>query len=592
MVKRLLVIDRDDQGNFLLSVEAGTMTLGSNSRSQEAILRDLHISRIRCEIEVAEDHVVICKPESAPGGALRLKELRPGEVFQIGRARLQLEDVAKTPENVSAASEASVLSGFSDKLLSDDAIPAPAAAPAHPPAETKTETSESQVRKRLLVVDGADKGRVFMLPESGTVSVGKSSKHCDIVVHDLYVSRIHCQLEIDGDHIEVTHLHGDNGTLINGQRITKQSLGIGDILRVGNEHLRLETALDDDSLKDTAEMDSAGEEGEDTYEVEVVEDEAEEVELVKEEEDEARPAATDDPYALPHEPIDQLRKLEGQTLANYQIGPLLGRGHTSLIFRALDGKNKQLVALKVMSPDFPSGDAELQRFVKALKVWAHLRNPNLVTLFGAGKSGHLCWLAREYIEGESLTRLVQRLKEGGRLSWERAIRVAVHLGKVLDFLHKNRVAHGNLTPRNVLIQKSDQATKLADLMLNQALEGSKLQKVILGKKLLAELPYLAPEQTDPHAPGSSLGDLYSLGAVLYFLLTGEPPFTGTTPREVVSRIREGKVVRPRELQRGIPAPFEAAVLMMMARQPEDRFQTAADFLAAVEPLAAENDIEV
>jgi serine/threonine-protein kinase len=603
MVKRRLVIDRDDQGNFVLSVEAGTMTLGANSRSFEAVLRDLHISRIHCEIEVSEDHVVICKPGStsgSPAGAQSLQELRLGESVQIGRARLRLEDVATEEADGSAAAERPVLANFSDKLLGEEVQQPAPAAPAPADAGAETSTMDVRLGKRLFVVDGADQGHAFLLPEKGTVTIGKSTKDADVVLHDLYLARIHCQLEIDGDHIVVRHLHGDNGTLVNGQRIKEQTITIGDIIRVGNEHLRLETVLLDESQDESEEMGSGVEGVEETDGVELLEGETEEVELVEEgeaevevvEEEQAQPAASNDPYALPHPPVDQLRELEGQTLGYYQLGPLLGRGHTSLVFRTLDGKNKQLVALKVMSPDFPSSDAELQRFVKALKVWAHLRRPHLVSLYGAGKTGPYCWLAREYIEGESLVRLVQRLKESGRLGWERAIRVAIHLGKALDFLHKNRVAHGNLTPRNVLIQKSDQVTKLADLMLNQALEGSKLQKLILGKKLLAELPYLAPEQTDPHAPGTPLGDLYSLGAVLYYLLTGEPPFTGETPREVAARIRAGKLVRPRKLQRDIPAPLDAAVLMLMARRPEERFQTATEFLAAIEPIAAEQEIEV
>lgn len=585
MVKRRLVIDRDDQGNFVLAVEAGTMTFGANSKSFEAILRDLHISRIHCEIEVTEDHVVICKPGSTSGslanGAQSLQELRLGESIQIGRARLHLEDAAADPAADSPAAEAPVLTNFSDQLLTEEDQLPPSAAPAPPDAAAETSTMNARLGKRLFVIDGADQGHAFLLPESGTITIGKSSKDADIVLHDLYLSRIHCELEIDGDRIVVKHLHGDNGTLVNGKRIKEQNIVLNDIIRVGNEHLRLETVLLDES---------DGEEVEETSEVEVLEDETAEVERA--EGGEAQPSANNDPYALPHPPVDQLRKLEDQTLGNYQLGPLLGRGHTSLVFRSLDVKNKQLVALKVMSPDFPSSDAELQRFVQVLKVWAHLRRPHLVTLYGAGKTGPYCWLAREYIEGESLVRLVQRLKDGGRLGWERAVRVGIHLGKALDFLHKNRVAHGNVTPRNVLIQKSDQVTKLADLMLNQALEGSKLQKFILGKKLLAELAYLAPEQTDPHAPGTPLGDLYSLGAVLYYLLTGEPPFTGATPREVAARIREGKLVRPRNLQRGIPAPLDAAVLKLMARRPPDRYQTAAEFLAAVQPLVAEHEIEV
>jgi serine/threonine-protein kinase len=259
----------------------------------------------------------------------------------------------------------------------------------------------------------------------------------------------------------------------------------------------------------------------------------------------------------------------------------------------MDTKSQQLVALKVISPDFPANDAELQRFIKALKVLSPLQNPHLPSLCGAGKSGHYCWISREYVEGEGLVRLVQRLSEGGgRFDWTRACRVAIHLGKALNFLHSRGITHGNITPRNVLIRKSDRMTKLADLMLSRALEGSKLQKAILGKKLMAELPYMAPEQTDPHAPGTPLGDIYALGTVLYFLLTGQPPFTGATPRDIAARVREGKVERPSKLQRGIPAPFEAAVLLMMARRPEERFPTAAEMLDAVQRLADEHDIEV
>jgi serine/threonine protein kinase len=95
-----------------------------------------------------------------------------------------------------------------------------------------------------------------------------------------------------------------------------------------------------------------------------------------------------------------------------------------------------------------------------------------------------------------------------------------------------------------------------------------------------------------HAPGTPLGDIYALGAVLYFLLTGQPPFTGATPRDVLARIREGEIERPSKLQRGIPAPFEAALLLMMARRPEERFPTAAEMLDAVERIALEHEIEV
>ena len=304
-----------------------------------------------------------------------------------------------------------------------------------------------------------------------------------------------------------------------------------------------------------------------------------------------QPGTASGSFMLPHSPVDQLLELEGQTFGHFQIESLLGRGQSGLVFRAQDHKSKQTVSLKVLAADFPASDTELSRFVSALKTASSLHHPSLVTVNSAGKSGPYCWLSREYVEGESLTRRIRRLQEGGKPDWKAACRLALHLASLLEFLHRHKVAHGNITPRNVLIRARDQMTKLADLMLDRALEGSKLQKATLDKKLLTELPYRAPEQTDPHTAATPLGDIYSVGVVLYAVLTGKPPFTGETTKAVLSQIQAAKVVPPTKLQRGIPALFETTVLMMMAHRPEERFQTAADMLAAVESFAEKNDIE-
>jgi pSer/pThr/pTyr-binding forkhead associated (FHA) protein len=592
MAKRHLFIDGDDQGHFFLSVERGTLTIGVDPKNAEAVLRGLHISRIHCEIEVEEDLVVVGSPETTTGASTAKppfrQELHTGQALQVGHAHLRLEGARAAPSTETGA------------------VAAPKAAP-----------TPGRLIKRLFVIDGADQGRSFPLPDSGTLTIGKSHKCSDIVLHDLFVSRVHCQLQIEGDKVVVMHMEGDNGTLINGQRITEQELRLGEVLRVGNEHLRLETAVVEDSPaskteKDTGTISIAGEEDvievveeedgievvEEDYGLEVIEEEdgveviEEETEVLTAEPAEEPAEPSEDPYCLPHPSVDQLVALENQVLGRYQIGPLLGRGQSSLVFRAQDLKTNQRVALKVLSPDFPSSDAELQRFVRALKVTPTLPHPHLVTIHGAGKSGTYCWIAREYVEGESLTRLIQRLNAAGKLEWTFACRVAIQLGKALHFLHQHRVTHGNITPRNILIRHSDKLTKLADLMLNRALDGSRLQKAILGKKLLAELPYLAPEQTDPHASVSPLADLYALGTVLYALLTGRPPFLGASPKEVLTLIREGKVVKPSKLQPGIPPSFERAVLKMMARRPEERFQTAEEMLAVVEPIAEENGIKM
>ena len=346
MSKRLLVIDGDDREAFFLSVDGGTMTLGGDPANVEAVLRGLHITRIHCEVEVEEDRVVVGNPDGVTGDGSFRQELQPGEIFQLGHSSLRLGGAAG---------------------------PAPAAAPAAPKPAAAAAPPLTQTKRRLFVIDGADKGRFFPLPESGTVMIGKSHKSCDIVLHDLYVARVHCQLKVDDDLILVSHLEGDNGTLINGQRIKEQTLAMGDVLRVGNEHLRLEFfQAEEKKPGDDSEVGSGVSE-EDAYDVagdeeavdlEVLEDDEEVVEVIEEDVEDAaeevgQKAAAGGAFSLPHPPVDQLLKLEDQVLGHFRIGPLLGRGQSGVVFRALDSRNNQTVALKILSPDFPDSDAEL-----------------------------------------------------------------------------------------------------------------------------------------------------------------------------------------------------------------------------------------
>src|SRR5262249_28267775 len=163
-----------------------------------------------------------------------------------------------------------------------------------------------------------------------------------------------------------------------------------------------------------------------------------------------------------------------------------------------------------------------QRFVLTHRVAPQLHHNNLLTIYGAGRTGAYCWLAREHVEGESLAGLVARLKDGGKFTWSPAARVAGHLARALAVFHEHKIVHGNITPKNVLIRSSDKLTKLADLMLAKALEGSKLELAIAEKKLRVELPYMAPEQTRSETLVDHLTDLYSVGAVVYLLLVGQP----------------------------------------------------------------------
>jgi len=555
MSSMVLVIDGQDRGRFSLSVDGGTLTVGIPSQA-EAVLKDLHIKRIRCELEVEDNAVVVRDP-----GALALfadRELVSGGLVQLGHADLRFAefvDKAPTEELVSPEKETPEELVAPEKDASEDLVtpepdalemPEDAPAPAAPAANAAS--AAAWVPKLLRITAGLDLGKTFVVPGIGTVSIGKSHQRAEIVLHDLAVSRVHCELQPDGDRILISHIEGANGTWVNGIRIAgKKELRPGDTVRVGDTSLKLE----------------------------IIGPEVPEVEIEELEDVASEPGPA-------YSKAEELLGLSGRELGHYRVGAVLGHGHSGVVYLGEDLKTKQAVALKVLASDFPASGAELQHFVQALKAANSLHHANLVGLHGAGKNGGYCWLARDYVEGKSVPQLIQQCKDEGQFKWKRAGRLAVQLARALVFLHGHKIIHGNITPANVLFSEADKVFRLADARLADALAGSKLLGLISEPKQAAELPFRAPEQLDAAGRVDQRTDLYGLGAVLYALLTGEPPRRGETD----------KLIKPSKLQPGIPAAFEAVVIRLLAKVAEDRYPTAAAVVAEVEPIAKEHEIKL
>jgi serine/threonine protein kinase len=414
---------------------------------------------------------------------------------------------------------------------------------------------------QLLIVDGADKDRFFPLPDDGLVTIGSSRKNADVVLHDLYVARVHCELRFADNRAVVTDSDTPGGTFINGQRIKEQEMRVGDVLRLGNTHMRLDLVSPEDA---------------EVVDVDVAEEE--EVEIVAVEEQKT--------------PEQRLAELEGKTLGHFEVGSPLGKGHHGMTFRTRDLKTQAVVALKILSPEFPANDGEMQLFKNAVKIALGLPHAHLVRLLGAGRNGDFCYLVQEYVEGESLAQVLERMGSPGKLTWKHALRLGLHVGRALQFIHKNRLIHGNLTPANVLVRFSDKLIKLNDFLFSKAMDGTKLHASCMKAKLLAEMGFLAPEQTDPGAFVDHLADIYGLGALMYARMTGQPPFKGKTPEDTLSMIRRGKLVPPSDYQEAIPEEIDSIVLKMLERRQEDRYSRMGEVLSELETIAEEEEVEV
>jgi serine/threonine protein kinase len=400
--------------------------------------------------------------------------------------------------------------------------------------------------KRLQVVTGPDQGRTFPLPEADTVLIGRS-RALETRLIDPYASRVHCQVETTGGRVVLTDFESAGGTFVNGKRVTRQDLQPGDVIRIGDTYLQYQEG-------DPAEQ------------------------------------KTLPPYVPSGEKVssdkaNRMAEQVGTTFLHYEVGPILARGQSGLVFHARDTRQEIPVALKILWPEFAADEEQMQRFVRAMKTALPLRHPNLVSLYGAGKCGPHCWVAMEYVEGESLVQVVQRSGTIGMLDWRNALRVAIHVARALDFAHQQQIIHRNVTPMNILIEAGTKAAKLGDLMLAKALEGVLARQITKPGQLLGTIYYLSPERTYTSTGVDGRSDFYSLGATVYALLTGRPPFEAATPAETVQKIRTAEPVKPKKHQLAIPDLFEGAILRMLAKRPEDRYQKSGEMLAELERVA-------
>lgn len=400
---------------------------------------------------------------------------------------------------------------------------------------------------KLLVIVGPDDGQDFPLEEGHVLTLGRGPNN-DIKLTDPKISRQHAKLEVYGSRVYLQDSGSASGCYVNDKKIDRVELASNDLITLGDSQFRF---LAGSSHQPAAEGSK-------------------------------KQAALD----------SEMDSLIGTELSHYRIDKLIARGQSGVVFQAHDTRDDKTVALKVL-PDLAENEQDMQRFIRTLKTMMPLHHPNLIRIYLAGKTGRNCWVAMEWIEGESLTDVIRRIGVAGMLDWRHALRTAIHIGRALQFAHEHNIIHRNVTPTNIMIRSSDKVALLGDLMLAKAIEGSLVQKVTRRGELLGNLAYMAPERTkgdDSEIDGRS--DLYGLGATAYALLTGRPPFTGKTLAETIQKIRTEVPVRPKKSQMGIPDLFEGVVMKLLAKEPSERHQTAQEMLDDLERVARYQNVVV
>jgi serine/threonine-protein kinase len=394
----------------------------------------------------------------------------------------------------------------------------------------------------LRATAGPDAGRIFNLTEGMTMVIGRGEKS-DTRLTDASVSRLHCELRWEGDRFRLVDLDSVGGTLVGGQKIKEHALKHDEEFQIGATKLKLHTT----GVHDAATI-RAGQKPE----------------------RELKPDSG---------------ALTGKTITQYELGPVVAVGRTGTVYKARDTKDGKDVAVKVLHSDFTSDDDDVQRFIRAMKTVVGLHHPNLIHLYAAGRQGNNCWYAMEYVDGEPLTKLIEKFGTLKMLDWRFALTVGAHIAQALEAAYEKQIIHRNISPETILIRSKDKVAKLGGVMLAKALEGIKAKQVTRPGELVGNIAYMAPERTRTDAEVDTRADIYGLGATLYALLTGKPPFEGKSLVETIAQIRQSDPVPLKKLQLSIPDQLQDAVMVMLAKRPEGRYQTPIEAARALERIA-------
>jgi Tol biopolymer transport system component/tRNA A-37 threonylcarbamoyl transferase component Bud32 len=270
-------------------------------------------------------------------------------------------------------------------------------------------------------------------------------------------------------------------------------------------------------------------------------------------------------------------RLSAALSGRYRIERELGQGGMATVYLAHDERHDRKVALKVLKPEL-AAVIGAERFLNEIKTTANLQHPHILPLHDSGEVNGTVWYVMPLVEGESLR---DRLTRETQLPVDDALTIAREVAGALDYAHRHGVIHRDIKPENILLH--DGRAVVADfgiaLAMSRTEGGTRLTETGMS---LGTPYYMSPEQALGEKTVDARTDVYALGAVLYEMLVGEPPFTGPSAQAIIAKVMNAPAAPISATRPTVPAGIEAAVLKALAKLPADRFRSAADFSSALQ----------
>ncbi|MDR2007196.1 MAG: Stk1 family PASTA domain-containing Ser/Thr kinase [Acidaminococcales bacterium] len=258
----------------------------------------------------------------------------------------------------------------------------------------------------------------------------------------------------------------------------------------------------------------------------------------------------------------------------YKITENIGYGGMAEVYKAIDMSLDRVVAVKVLRPQFAADDGFVKKFGREARAAGSLSDGNIVGIFDIGAEDGLHYIVMEFVEGETLQKLITR---EAPLAWERAVFIARGIAGALCKAHARGIVHCDIKPHNIMIDAAGNP-KVSDFGIAHAISSS---TITFAGSILGSVHYLSPEQAKGE-PVTFSSDIYSLGVALFEMLTGQLPFTGDTPIAVAMKHVQSSPPVLRDVNAGAPAVLEAVVSRALAKKPEERYESAEMFIKALD----------
>ncbi len=264
--------------------------------------------------------------------------------------------------------------------------------------------------------------------------------------------------------------------------------------------------------------------------------------------------------------------LEGKLLGNrYEIIENVGNGGMATVYRAIDKILKRNVAVKVLRDEFTTDEEFIRRFEAEAQSAARLTHANIVSIYDVGVDGNLYYIVMELIQGKTLKEII--IKEKGPLPWKWSVNVAIQIASALEVAHRNNIIHRDIKPHNIIITE-DGIAKVTDFGIAKAVSNSTITAF---GTTIGSVHYFSPE----HARGGftdAKSDLYSLGVVMYEMVTGRVPFDADTPVSVALKHMQDEPEEPIEVNPNVPVAVNKIIMKALQKDSTLRYQTASEML--------------